>query len=139
MPHPPFGCSEQFLGESVCSASPVRGTRVLDGVSSPRPASVDPVPCGGRCWVRSPLPNRPTTRFHDRRPGQQQRGLRRAARERERRRDVATHATTIWFRSDRRLQVVEDARRGIRISVLEDSDVAFVERIAEKRNSDFDQ
>ena len=43
-------------------------------------------------------------------------------------------ATTIWFRSDRRLQEVEDARRGIRIP--ETSDVELFERIAVKWNSD---
>ena len=38
--------------------SPVRGMRVLDGVSSPRPDSVDSATlCGRRCWVRCPLPN----------------------------------------------------------------------------------
>ena len=40
---PPLVCSETFLGEAVCNVSPVRGTRVLDGVSSPRPDSVDSV------------------------------------------------------------------------------------------------
>ena len=80
---PPIGCSEQFLGESVCSASPVRGTRVLDGVSSPRPDSVDSATLcvRGRCWVRRPLPNQ-SSRFHYGQPGLQQRGLRRSTRER---------------------------------------------------------
>ena len=40
---PPLACSEQFLGEAVCSAASVRGTRVLSaaGVSSLRSDSVD--------------------------------------------------------------------------------------------------
>ena len=69
---PPIGCSEQFLGESVCSASLVRGTRVLDGVLSPRPHSVDPVPCAGVAACDTHRPTT-TTRFHYRQPGQQQR------------------------------------------------------------------
>ena len=66
----------------VCSVSPVRGTRVLDGVSSPRPDSDDccDAVCE-RCWVRRPLPNQ-STRFHYGQPGLQQRGLRRTTRER---------------------------------------------------------
>ena len=114
---PPLAVASTFLGEAVCSVSPVRGTRVLDGVSSPRPDSVDPVPCGGRCWVRSPLPNRPTTRFHDRRPGQQQRGLRRATRREDTRRRPPPQ---FGFEARRRLQEVEDARRGFRIPETSD-------------------
>ena len=39
---PPLACSEQFLGEGVCSAASVRGTHVLSavGVSSLRSVSV---------------------------------------------------------------------------------------------------
>ena len=49
------------------------------------------------------------------------------------RENATVHATTIWFRSERRLQVVEDARRGFRI--LEDSDVRLFERKAQTQKS----
>ena len=60
VPHPQLACSDTFLGEAVCSAASVRGTRVLSaaGVSSNDRAGSSA-------------------------------GFRRAARERERRRDVA--------------------------------------------------
>ena len=45
-------------------------------------------------------------------------------------------ATTNWFQSRRRLQVVEDARRGIRLP--ETSDVRLFERTVVKRKSDLD-
>ena len=132
---PPLAVASSSWVKVVCSAASVRGTRVLSaaaGVSSPRLHSVDPVPCAG---VAACDTHRPTTtkRFHYRQPGQQQQGHRRSTRERG---DCtrALVATTIWFRSKRRLQVVEDARRGLWI--LETSDVQIVERIAVKRNSD---
>ena len=50
---PPLAVASSSWVNLECSASPVRGTRVLGGVSSPRPDSVDPVPCGGRCCVRT--------------------------------------------------------------------------------------
>ena len=78
---PPLTCSEQFLGEIVCSASPMRGTRVLDGVSSPRPDSVDSCDAVWQTLLgATPIAQRRPKRFHSGRLGQQQRGLRRATR-----------------------------------------------------------
>ena len=109
---PPLACSEQFLGEVVCSVSPVRGTRVLGGVSSPRPDSVD----SATLCVRTLLGAKPIAQSTDDTLPRQATGpaAARTSASDANANDVATHATTIWFRSCQRLQVVEDARRGFR-------------------------
>ena len=135
VPHP-LWCSEQFLGEGVvCSAASMRGTRVLERcrclVSSIRLRRFcDTV--RGRCWVRRPLPNDSKT-LPLRTTGP---AAARTSASDARARNASGARTTIWFRSVRRLQEVEYARRGIRNSVLEDSDVGLFERIAVTRKSD---
>ena len=100
----------------VCSAASVRGTRVLSaaGVSSLRSDSgflrrcvVYAAGCDAHCpTTTKTLPLRTTGPAAAR-------TLASDARTRDCTR--ALPATTIWFRSFRRLEVVEDARRGIRI------------------------
>ena len=77
---PPLACSEQFLGEGVCSVSPVRGTRVLDGVSSPRPDSDDPVPCADAagCEAHCPIDRLHASTTGDRASSSEDFGERRA-------------------------------------------------------------
>ena len=113
--------------------SPVRGTRVLDGVSSPRPDSDDTcdrvrvllraIRIAQRRQHASTTDNRASSNA----------GLRRATRDAKR---AGVPPPQIGFGARRRLQVVEDARRGIRISILETSDVGLNERNTEKTSSD---
>ena len=134
MPHPQLAVASSSWVKLECSASPVRGTRVLDGVLSPRPTPTIPATVCGCCCARIHCPTDDNTlpRRATGPAATQDSGTR-------------TRATTRRGRSHHNLvsELDGDCRRSrtrdeeIRISILETSDVGFVERIAAKRKSDF--
>ena len=129
----PLAVANSSWVKVVCSVSPVRGTRVLDGVSSPRPDSVDSATLCARTLLGATPIAQPDYTLPLRTTGPA--AVRTSAIDARRRGQCASVSRHHNLVSER-LEIAGGRGRETRISVLETSDVELDERNAVKRTSD---